>query len=102
VDNRSRINNLRNTLKLVSVVVGSVGGTLVEEDIDAATFEQLATMPLISVCLDALDRAWREWSTSTGFVIKRLLNKKHLTTEGTTMSSFQSISGDALRNNNES
>jgi hypothetical protein len=33
-------------------VVGSAGGTLVEEDIDVATFEQLATMPLISVCLD--------------------------------------------------
>jgi hypothetical protein len=33
-------------------VVGSAGGTLVEEDIDAATSEQLATMPLISVCLD--------------------------------------------------
>ncbi len=73
-----------------------------EENIDAATFEQLATMPLISVCLDALDRTWREWSTSTGFVIRRLLNKKHLTTEGTTTSSFQSMSGDALRNNNES
>ncbi len=73
-----------------------------EENIDAATFEQLATMPLISVCLDALDRTWREWSTSTSFVIRRLLNKKHLTTEGTTTSSFQSIPGDALRNNNES
>jgi fatty acid desaturase/cytochrome b involved in lipid metabolism len=78
------------------------GGTLVEENIDAATFEQLATMPLMSVCLDALDRTWREWSTSTGFLIRRLLNRKHLTTEGTTTSSFQSISGDALRNNNES
>jgi hypothetical protein len=33
-------------------VVASAGGTLVEENIDAATFEQLATMPLISVCLD--------------------------------------------------
>jgi hypothetical protein len=33
-------------------VVGSAGGMLVEEDIDVATFEQLATMPLISVCLD--------------------------------------------------
>jgi hypothetical protein len=74
----------------------------VEENIDAATFEQLATMPLMSVCLDALDRTWREWSTSTGFLIRRLLNRKHLTTEGTTTSSFQSISGDALRNNNES
>jgi hypothetical protein len=83
-------------------VVASAGGTLVEENIDAATFEQLATMPLISVCLDALDRTWREWSTSTSFVIRRLLNKKHLTTEGTTTSSFQSIPGDALRNNNES
>ncbi len=83
-------------------VVGTAGGTLVEENIDAATFEQLATMPLMSVCLDALDRTWREWSTSTGFLIRRLLNRKHLTTEGTTTSSFQSISGDALRNNNES
>ncbi len=33
-------------------VVGSAGGMLVEEDIDAATSEQLATMLLISVYLD--------------------------------------------------
>jgi hypothetical protein len=88
-------------LRIEAVSSLCAGGTLVEENMDAATFEQLATMPLISVCLDALDRTWREWSTSTGFVIRRLLNKKHLTTEGTTTSSFQSISGDALRNNNE-
>jgi hypothetical protein len=56
------------------VVVGSAGGMLVEEDIDAATFEQLATMPLINVCLDALDRTWRKWSTLIGFVIRWLLN----------------------------
>jgi cytochrome b involved in lipid metabolism len=77
-----------------------------DNNIDAAAFEQLAsTMPLISVCLDALDRTWREFqSISTGFIFRRLLNKKHPPLIDSTSSCFQSSnnnSGDSSMRDNQ-